>query len=103
MLFSAGIMVVGGSVTIKLVVCAAGLSAVAVVIVLMRAIVRMVKENGSPAQLQHRRRRTVQRKRRRFRRRPASVLLGEASPNTQNFISPVPLASQPIKGQLLFS
>ena len=48
MLFSAGIMVVGGLETIKLVCVLAGFPLIAVVIVLMRAIVRMVKENGSP-------------------------------------------------------
>lgn len=48
MLFSAGIMVVGGLETIKLVCVLAGFPLIAVVIVLMRAIVRMVKENGAP-------------------------------------------------------
>ncbi len=48
MLFSAGIMVVGGLETIKLVCVLAGFPLIAVVIGLMRAIVRMVKENGSP-------------------------------------------------------
>ena len=48
MLFSAGIMVVGGLESIKLVCVLAGFPLIAVVIVLMRAIVRMVKENGAP-------------------------------------------------------
>lgn len=49
MLFSAGIMVVGGMETIKLVCVLAGFPLIAVVLLLMRSIRRMVKTHADPS------------------------------------------------------
>lgn len=49
MLFSAGIMVVGGMETIKLVCVLAGFPLIAVVLLLMRSIRHMVKTHADPS------------------------------------------------------